>query len=55
MGEAAKRRLFCSLTSPFLWGKLQNLSPHVAVSMGEVVCTSFVVNSSTGKCFVQAL
>ena len=56
----------CPLASPCLWGKLQKprwfWCADVAVSMGEAcstqyywerLCASFVVHSSTGKCFVQ--
>ena len=53
-------------TSPCLWGKLQNLSfskvsKQVVMSVcstndcWEVLCASFVVQSGTGKCCVQAL
>ena len=43
-----------------LWYKvngrtLRNLCSIVAKWYWEVLCASFVVQSSTGKCFVQAL
>ena len=47
VGSASRRRRVVNLI-PRLWGKLQNLS-------FSKVSKQVVVQSSTGKCFVQAL
>ena len=43
------------MASLCLWGKLQNLSFSKVSQYWKVLCASFVVQSSTGHDFVQAL